>query len=98
MRTVMTVIVAIWLVGISQMMAHANTMNGTGVVKNLTQNTIKINGNTYSLHKNVHVGIYQHYGSKDVEETRSLKSIEPGQEVRYKTYGNMVLELIILKR
>jgi len=98
MRTVMTVIVAIWLIGITQMMAHANTMNGTGTVTSLTNNTIRINGTDYSLHKNAHVGIYQHFGSKVIEETRSLSAIKPGQEVRFKTYGNMVLEIIILKR
>lgn len=98
MRSVIIVILALWLVAASQVIAHANSMYGTGTVTNLTKDSIRISGTSYSLHKNVHVGIYRHTGSKVIEETISLNSIASGQEVRYKSYGNMVLELIILKR
>ena len=98
MRNMMIVIMSIWLIGASQTIVHANTMYGTGTVLSLTRNAINIGGTTYSLHKNAHVGISRQSGTKVIEETKSLSAIVPGQEVRYKTYGNMVLELIILKR
>lgn len=98
MRTFMTTIVAIWLIGAAPLMAHANTMYGTGTVTSLDKNSIVISGTPYALHKNVHVGVYRQSGTSVVEETRSLSAVEPGQEVRYKIIGTMVLELIILKR
>ena len=89
---------SVWLISASQVVAHASTMYGTGRVMSLTKDSININGTVYSLHKNAHVGIYRQSGTKVIEDTKTLNAIEPGQEVRYKTYGNMVLELIILKR
>lgn len=98
MRIIMIVVMALWLIGTSQSAVHASTMYGTGTVISVTNDSINISGTTYSLHKKAHVGIYRKSGTKVNEETRSLSAIESGQEVRFKTYGNMVLELIILKR
>ena len=98
MRTIMIIVMATWLVGTSLSTVYASTMYGTGTVISLSRNSINISGITYSLHNKAHVGIYQKSGTKVIEETRSLNAVESGQEVRFKTYGNMVLELIILKR
>lgn len=98
MRTIMIVVMSVWLVSASQTVAYANTINGTGRVISLTRDSINISGTVYSVHKKAHVGIYRQSGKTVIEDTKSLNAIEPGQEVRYKTYGNMVLELIILKR
>lgn len=98
MRFFMTVMVTVWLIGTTPMLSYANTMNGTGTVNNVTKNLVTISGISYTIHKNVHVGIYRQSGTKVIEETRSISSVEPGQDVRYKIIGNMVLELIILKR
>lgn len=98
MRSVFMVIVALCLIVASQAIVHANAIYGTGMVIGLTKDSIRINGAMYSLHKKVHVGTYRKTGSKVVEETIPLHSVAQGQEVRYKAYGNMVLELIILKR
>lgn len=98
MRFIIIAVMSMWLLSATQEPSYANTMYGTGRVISLAKDTINISGTTYSLHKNAHVGVYRQSGTKVIEETRSLNAIESGQEVRYKTYGNMVLELIILKR
>ena len=91
------IIVALFLVLFMALNSLA-TMYGTGKVSFVDKNFIAINGANYRIHNKIHVGSYQQRGTNVVEIPRSIRDVERGQEVRFKSVGNLVLELIILKR